>query len=127
MADGATEEEAATGADAAPAAASPESTDDSRTDCPPATTAGRRERTRGSLGNLTELPLPTVATEELAERVVDALAERGLSQTAVCAQLSLSPVYLSIWLKGKAMPDLTKQLYSSAIELWLNEIGRAHV
>ena len=79
------------------------------------------EYTRGARGNLQELPLPTRAAEELASSVLEMLRTRGLSQTALCCQLSLSPVYFSIWLKGRPMPELTKQLYSAAIELWLDD------
>ncbi len=79
------------------------------------------ERVRGVRGNLQELPTPTRTAEELASSVLDALHARSLSQTALCCQLSLSPVYFSIWLKSKPMPDLTKQLYSSAVELWLED------
>lgn len=78
-----------------------------------------RERTKGKCGDLVELPNPTLPAEELASRMLEALSERGLSQTAVCGLLALSPVYFSIWLKGKAMPETTKRLYSSACELWL--------
>ena len=49
----------------------------------------------------------------------EALRERGFSQNSLCGTLALSPVYFSIWLKGKGMPDMTKQLYSAACELWL--------
>jgi hypothetical protein len=79
-------------------------------------------RASGASGDLAELPPPKMAAEEAVPAVLAALGARGLSQTAVCAQLSLSPVYLSIWLrnpKAKAMPELTKALYSAALELWL--------
>ena len=76
-------------------------------------------RTRGLRGDLHELPEPTVAYEDLTVQCAEALRVRGMSQTAVCAALALSPVYFSIWLKGKDMPKMTKQLYSSACELWL--------
>ena len=48
-----------------------------------------------------ELPPPRQSQEEVAERTYDAMKARGWTQTAVCIQLSLSPVYLSMWLKSK--------------------------
>ena len=78
-----------------------------------------RARTKGTVGDLDELPAPTGEAEDLAQQVLDMITERQMSQTAVCGQLALSPVYFSIWLKGKDMPKMTKQLYSSACELWL--------
>ena len=49
-----------------------------------------RERTKGKCGDLVELPNPTLPAEELASRMLEALSERGLSQTAVCGLLALS-------------------------------------
>ena len=76
------------------------------------------------------------------------MKQRGVTQTAVCIQLSLSPVYLSMWLStpgGPVTPDQlaasaaagshkaapraeqkdgipkqTRDLYSAAVELWLD-------
>ena len=74
-------------------------------------------------GPLTTLPAPTLDAEEIAKKMVEALAERGLSQAAVCTVLAFSPVYFSIFLRGSksGMPETTKRLYSSACELWLSD------
>ena len=64
--------------------------------------------------------------KEVAARTYDAMKARGWTQTAVCIQLSLSPVYLSMWLKSKdGMPKQTRELYTSAIELWLDDVAFA--
>ena len=81
----------------------------------------RRMNTSGRRGDLSDLPEPTMSVEDLAPKVLEAVQTRGVSQTAVCGTLSLSPVYFSIWLKGKAMPETTKKLYTSALELWLDD------
>lgn len=76
-------------------------------------------RTRGVRGDLNELPEPTVAYDELMVQMAEALRSRSMSQSAVCSVLALSPVYFSIWLKNKPMPEATKKCYSAAAELWL--------
>ena len=84
--------------------------------------SGKRARTKGSIrGDLAELPPPSLPVETLTSKMMAMLQERGMSQTSVCSQLALSPVYFSIWLKGRAMPDATRRLYSSACELWIED------
>ena len=59
---------------------------------------------QGKTVHLAELPEATVRDEDfetLAERVHETLRARGLSQNSVCAQLALSPVYFSIWLRQR--------------------------
>ncbi|KAL1495958.1 hypothetical protein AB1Y20_014600 [Prymnesium parvum] len=66
-----------------------------------------------------QLPPPTIELRELARRVMGRLKEWNLTQSALCVQLALSPVYFSCWLRERELPKVTKQLYSSALEAWM--------
>ena len=54
--------------------------------------------------DLSELPTPRQSQEQISARAYEVMKERGVTQTAVCIQLSLSPVYLSMWLSTPGGP-----------------------
>ena len=73
------------------------------------------------------LPLRSMAPErridvqKLIPQVLSAMRDRGFSQTAVCARLSISPVYLSLWLRNKQMPESKRNIYTSALNQWFED------
>ena len=54
--------------------------------------------------DLSELPTPRQSQEQISARAYEVMKQRGVTQTAVCIQLSLSPVYLSMWLSTPGGP-----------------------
>ena len=66
------------------------------------------------------LPPAKMSYDKLVRTVNRKMEARELTQSEVCRALSLSPVYLSIWLRQKdGMPASTRGLYSAALELWV--------
>ena len=64
--------------------------------------------------DLSELPTPRQSQEQISARAYEVMKQRGVTQTAVCIQLSLSPVYLSMWLSTPGGPVTPDQLAASA-------------
>ena len=68
------------------------------------------------------LPAASTPYDVLVRRVSATMDERQINQTEVCRALSLSPVYLSLWLRQReGISMLQRGLYSAALEPWVGD------
>lgn len=68
-----------------------------------------------------ELPPPTLPPATIIERTLAVMEDRDLTQTVLCHQLQLNPVYLSTFLRQRSMTVAKAAVYASALQQWLED------
>jgi len=69
------------------------------------------------------LPAPTHEWDDLIPLVIDALEERGISRSHLCAVLCLSPPDLASYLRRKSLKADKLEAYRAALSAWVTDAG----